>query len=271
MHRKINGWSVVYEQAIRPDNSLFFPERLTKEFLDETRKTQGSYIFANQYLNIVIPEDKKTFKKEWIQYFTSVPKNVYRFIAIDPAISTSDTGDYTGIAVIDVDSQGTRYLRHTERMRASATELVQVVFELNEIWSPMAIGIETVAYQKALVQFIALEMKRRNKILPLCELKPPTDKTKEMRILSLVPFFQWGRMLIAPGQIDLELELASFPRGAHDDLLDAVCYANEMATTPTEVNKDVRPNPNSADYEKWYIEQIRKGKKPESHDTGSGF
>lgn len=269
MHRKINGWSVVYEQAIRPDGSLFFPKRLDRAFLDSAQRTMGAYIFANQYLNIVIPDDKKVFRKEWIQYYVKPPAIIYRFIAIDPAISTSDTADYTGIIVLDVDTEGTRYVRHIEKVRATATELIQKIFDLNAIWAPMAIGIETVAYQKAIIHFLDLEMRRRNKVVPICEIKPPTDKTKEMRILGLVPFFQFGRILLGAGQQELELELASFPRGAHDDLLDALCYANEIATIPTEVRKYVRPNPNSADYEKWYISQIAKGTKPQSQDIES--
>jgi len=46
----------------------FLPKRLTKEFLESAQKTMGVNIFANQYL-IVIPDDKKTFKKEWIKYY----------------------------------------------------------------------------------------------------------------------------------------------------------------------------------------------------------
>ena len=266
MHKKINGWSVVYEQAIRSNGSLFFPERLTRDFLEAAQKTMGAYIYANQYLNIVIPDNKKTFKREWIQYFEGVPSTTFRFIAIDPAISTSDTADYTGIAIVDVGPDGTRYVRHTQRLKVSATDLVEIIFEMNDSWKPMSIAIESVAYQKALLQFLNLEMRRRDKFLPLCEVKPPADKTKEMRILGLVPFFQWGRMLLAQGQHDLELELASFPRGAHDDLLDALCYANEIAITPTEVRKDVRPNVNDPQYESWYRKQLHSGKKPESYE-----
>jgi len=41
-------WSVVYERAIREDGSLLFPERLTQEFLDNARRTMGSFFLFRE-------------------------------------------------------------------------------------------------------------------------------------------------------------------------------------------------------------------------------
>ena len=46
------------------------------------------------------------------------------------------------------------------------------------------------------IYFLSEEMKRRMSFLPVKGIKPPTDKTKEMRILSLVPHFEWGRVYL---------------------------------------------------------------------------
>jgi phage terminase large subunit-like protein len=45
IEEKDGVWDVYIERAIRKDGSLFFPSRLTKEFLAEQRKAQGSYVF----------------------------------------------------------------------------------------------------------------------------------------------------------------------------------------------------------------------------------
>ena len=254
-----NGWTVVYEKAIRDDGSLFFPEKLSHEFLENTKKTMGSYIFANQYLNEVIPKDKQTFKQEWLLYYNEVPKNVNRFIFVDPAISQADTADFTGIVVVAVDSDKRWFVEYSQRFKVTPTELIKILFEFNKRFNPRIIGIEEVAYQKALLYFLAEEMQRRNEMIPIQGVKPPTDKTKEMRILSLVPRFEFSRIFLNQGMTNLELELLKFPRGAHDDIIDALAGIEMIATPPPPEKQWERPPaPNHPDYERWYIDSLRK-------------
>ena len=59
LHRALSDkWSLVYERAELTDGTLFFPDRLSREFLDDAKRTMGSYFYANQYLNEVIPDRK---------------------------------------------------------------------------------------------------------------------------------------------------------------------------------------------------------------------
>jgi predicted phage terminase large subunit-like protein len=253
-------WDVVYEKAIREDGSLFFPQKLTKEFLDGARRTMGSYLFANQYMNEVIPADAQSFKKEWFKYYSALPKRVNTFIQIDPAISQQAAADYTGVVVVSVDPDNRRYVRFARRYKITPTEIVQLVFKLNEEFQPAIIGVEDVAYQKALLYFLDEEMRRRNVLLPVKGVKPPNDRTKEMKILGMVPRFEWGHMMLSQGLHDLEMELLQFPRGAHDDLIDALASMDAIIYPPDrERENDKQPNPaNVADYERWYIRQLQK-------------
>ena len=253
-------WSVVYEKAIRDDGSLFFPEKLTREFLENARRTMGSYLFANQYMNEVIPADAQSFKREWFKYYAELPKRINTFIHIDPAISQQASADYTGVVALSVDPDNRRYVRFAKRYRITPTEIVKLVFELYDQFQPQIIGIEDVAYQKALLYFLDEEMRRRNVILPVKGVKPPTDKTKEMKILSMVPRFEWGHTFLNQGLHDLEMELLQFPRGAHDDLIDALASMDAIIYPPDrERDNDKQPNPaNTADYERWYINQLQK-------------
>ncbi len=63
----------------------------------------GSYIFANQYLNEIIPADKQSFRQSWFKYYEQLPKRYTTFIFIDPALSEADTADYTGVVVASTD------------------------------------------------------------------------------------------------------------------------------------------------------------------------
>lgn len=256
----MSEWSIVYEKAIRDDGSLWFPERLSFEFLEKKKRDVGSYIFANQYQNEVIPLDKQTFKKEWRKYYKTIPDLCHRFVFIDPAISTADDADFTAIVVVAVDVNNNWYVLATNRYRMNPTEIINKLFEVHEQFSPIAIGIEEVAYQKALLYMISEEMRRRGKIIPVSGIRPSTDKTKEMRILSLVPRLEWGSLFLREGLDDLEDEMDKFPRGRWDDLLDALAYIDYVAFKPTLPRETKELRPGMDGYEQNYIEKLMKGR-----------
>lgn len=252
-------WSVVYERAIRDDGSLLFPERLTKEFLDGQRRSMGSYIFANQYQNEIIPEEDQTFKKHWLRYYTELPEKLYHFGFIDPAISEADTADYTGFVVISCDSDQNWYVRYAHRERLNPTQLINSAFDLCDRFGLMTLGVEDVAYQRAILYYAHEEMKRRNRRIPITGIKRGPTKSKEMRILGLVPRFEFGTLLLKQGLHDLELELLEFPRGSHDDIIDSLASLESIVVYPQKARPShVAPAANHPDYERWYIQNKLK-------------
>lgn len=265
-------WSIVYEKAIRDDGSLFFPKRLTPKFLEEARRTMGSYLFANQYQNEIIPDDEKQFRVEWLRYYKTLPAHKHTFAFIDPAIGQKKTSDYTGIVVVDVDVDGNWYLKVAKRQRLKPTEIVNQIFALQSEFKCNSIGVETVAYQEALLYMLSEEMRRRDVVLPVTGVKPPTDKTKEMRILALVPRFEWQRISIAQGLHDFETEYSQFPRGSHDDLMDALANIEEIVFYPSKEKPDViaKPHsPNHPDYERYIIQQkFKQARQSDDSDGG---
>lgn len=261
--RKIDGqsWEVVYDRATRDNGSLLFPEKLSKDFLDAQRKLQGSYIYAHQYQNEIIPGDDQDFKKEWIKYYTDPPKVKNTFAFIDPAISLENHADYTALVVVDVDHEGTWYLKVAKRMRITATETIKLIFAVHKNFKPSVIGIEIVAYQEALLHFLDQEFKRTGTFIPVHGVKRSPDKSKTMRIRSLVPRFEWGRILVKHGLNDFEDEYLKFPRGQYVDIMDALSSIEEIAYAPQLKQKEANGiGPNHPDYEKRYIERLLKEK-----------
>lgn len=251
-------WSIVYEKAERPDGSLLFPERLDRETLDSLKRSLGSYNYANQYQNEIIPLEDRKLKPEWLRYFKEIPANTYTFAFIDPALSETDHADYTALCVVKVDANQVWYLTHAQRFKINPTQVVQLVFDCYSQLKPNAIGIEDVAYQKALLYMIEEEKRRRGvPQLPVVGIKPSTDKTKEMRISGLVPRFEWNRILVNQGLTDFEMEYSQFPRGAHDDLLDSLAYMEKIVYYPERAKtNNVQPHPQAPGYEDWYRKQL---------------
>lgn len=262
-------WSVVYEQAIRKDGSLLFPERLTKEFLDNARRSMGSYLFANQYQNEVIPDDEKTFKPHWLRYYKAIPDGTYRFGFIDPAIGQLKHHDYTGICVVDVDTDGVWYLRIAQRMRLTPTEIVEKMFQLCSQFQLKGLGVEVVAYQEALLYILDEKMREKRVTLPVKGITR-SKTSKQTRVLGLVPRFEWGRLLVAQGMVDFEDEYNTFPRGNHDDILDAAASLEEIVFYPTKKELEiVKPHsPHHPDFERWKIRDLVKQQQSEEYSDG---
>lgn len=262
-------WSIVYEKAIRDDGTLYFPERLTAEFLDSARRTMGSYLFANQYQNVIIPDEEKKFRKEWLKYSTVLPSVSYRFGFIDPAIGQKKRSDYTGIAIIHVDQDKRWYLNYAARFRLTPSQIVNKTFEICEQFKLDCLGIENVAFQEALLYLISEEMIKRDKMLPIKGITR-SNVSKETRILGLVPRFEWGRIDVYPGMIDFEDEYDSFPRGTHDDILDALASLEELVYYPErESTKLEQPHsPHDPNYEKWYIQQLVERSNNQNREYG---
>lgn len=253
-------WDVFYQKAILDDGSAFFPEKLPLDVLESIRRTQGSYMFANQYMNQIIPEDDMRFKRDWFKYYNHIPERRDTVIFVDPAIGQEDHHDFTGIVVVHGDEEMRWYVEVAKRLKLTPTQTIDLVFDLCEMFKPRLIGIEDVAYQKALLYLINEEMTKRNQFIPITGVRPPTDKTKEMKILSvLVPRMEYGRIFFNQGLHDFEHELLTFPRGSHDDVIDALASCDELMSYPSkEKTPDVRPHPGTAAHEAEYIKNLAK-------------
>ena len=256
----MKSWSIVYEQAIREDGSLFFPERLNHEFLDRAKKTLGSMLFANQYLNEVFPADDAKFKKEWFRYYDNLPvdRPLLHFAHIDPAISAEDGADYTGIAIVSVDHLGNWYVRRASRERLNPTQIVEKIFEIHQVFNLSGVGVEIVAFQRALSHLIVERMHQTGVVVPLKEVKRGPKANKQMRIMRLIPRMEWGKLYHHKSMTDFEKELLQFPRSAHDDITDAVSSLEEIVFYPTKEAVEYEPGPNSPDYERKIIRDYYK-------------
>jgi predicted phage terminase large subunit-like protein len=269
-------WDIVYSGAYNDDLSLFFPEVLSQSKLDELRRSQGVYKFSNNYLNITVPDEDQDFKQGWIKYYDFLPPVYYTFIFIDPAISLNDGADYTASVVVRVDPDKNWYVTMARRQRITATETLSWIFKLYDDLKPQAVGIEEVAYQSALKQFIAEEMLRRNKIIPLKGIKRASfttdgglksDNSKGARIRSLIPRFEFGKIFLSQGLDDLLLEYKSFPRGAHDDLLDALSSIEDIVFYPDKPKEvQVVRHPNDPGYESAFIRSLTQKARSQTED-----
>lgn len=246
----LNDFNVFHRQAYTGnlfskepgECELLFPAKHSQQHLKKLYEAQGPYIFSCQYQNDPIPQEDADFRKDWFKYYESGDirgRLMNRFITVDPAISIEKDADYTGMVVTGVDEFGLIYVVDVVRKRFKPSELINEIFRLNQMYHPINIGIEDVAYQKSLQYALSEEMARRNEFLPLKPLRPG-GKNKDQRIRGLQPLYANGRILHnknLDGTKYLEEELIRFPRAKHDDIIDALSYMLDLPIFPPRRRK----------------------------------
>jgi predicted phage terminase large subunit-like protein len=218
------GWECHLYRALKKDGTSLWPDMWPTAVLEQRRKEMGEYAFEQEYMNNPIPDDKRTFKKEWIRYFEKEPQGCVYFTTVDPAFTDTSKSDYTAIVTVAVDSLENIYVVDVINARLMPNELINAVFDVFKRYGSSRIGIETVAAQK-LLKYNLEEEKKRRKVYPIFEELNHGGRRKNLRIEALQPKFQRGAIYIRDTHKELEQQLVSFPstRG-HDDIIDALAY-----------------------------------------------
>ena len=183
----------------------------------------GSITFAQEYQHKPFSEEDAIIQPDWIKECepSQVPDKharLARVLTIDPAASERQTADFTAMIVADLYTDGNVYIRAIRNQRTSPSVTADTIRELDEIYKPQVIGIEKGA--------LGLVFRDLLEGLPVIGLEP--DKDKVRRLLAVSRFFEAGRVYtvknIQNGQAFRE-QLIEFPKGTHDDMVDAAAYA----------------------------------------------
>src|SRR5262245_41130385 len=242
-HHDLIGWIEknepyyeVYRRQAIEDGRPSFPEQFDLVTLEQLRTSLGPYLFSCQYMNAPVDETRQVFKREWLErlYYKPGPppdgafRNGFRVMIIDPALATKRDGDYTGIVVVNVDSQFNVDVLHAMQYRVGTADMMDTIFQLHQAFQPHAVGCEQVGLAKTLQHTFDLEMKNRNIYFYVQPLSPKGNASKEMRIRGIQPMFARGAVRISATMIELVDQLIEFPFSEHDDILDAFAYLPEI-------------------------------------------
>lgn len=153
--------------------------------------------------------------------------NLDVYVGVDPAVSLADTADQFAMAAIGVTKERDRaFLLETFLGRLAFPDQLDKVQEWILKWRPIYVGIEDVAYQKALAQQAA-RLDGFPNIVPM-----PARGQKNDRILAMSPAFKIGKIRILQSHSDFIDQWVSFDpekKNQRDDLLDAVEIALRTA------------------------------------------
>lgn len=247
-------YSAIVRDETGKERSLW-PEMRSMEWLNARKKSledQGRVsFFYREYMCQVIGDSDQLFKpshfeKKWEGQHIISPSNgkhylvvgeehipVTVFMGIDPASSLASTADYTAIVILAVDKHGNRYLVDLFRKRVKPFDVAREIERMYHKYKPDKSQIETVGYQGMLADYF----REKGLFIPGLAIKNNPRRDKTERLEGLQPMFEqgktyWPTKKQLPQIEHLINEFLLFPRGRHDDTLDAYFYANKGAFKP---------------------------------------
>jgi predicted phage terminase large subunit-like protein len=156
-----------------------------------------------------------------------VPVNL--FMGVDLASSLSRYADKSAIVVIAYDDEGRVYTVDAWADRKRPMEVAERIVATYRKYRPERANIETVAYQEMMRDYLRSHVDVH---IPGLERKNNPRKSKTERIEGLQPEFAKRLVFLRAEHSALEEEFLMFPRGSHDDLVDAYYYARKGAYRP---------------------------------------
>ena len=135
--------------------------------------------------------------------------------------------DFFVIATIAVDADNNKYIIDLFRKRLPPNEQPDKIIDTFKKYRHNKMKIETVAYQEALRTAVKERMLENNMYIPGLEKGVKPRNKKSERLLSLVPMLAKGEFFFRPQDTIGQAEFLSYPKGKHDDVMDAVWTALE--------------------------------------------
>jgi len=252
------GYNLVSRSAIEDGKPVW--DRFGEEALSSLEKVLGPYMFKTLFLNLPTEAINQVFRRSWISYYSNIPKTKTKYgvaslitcTSVDPAASDTEGSsdpDYNIILTTTLNvTTGHVYVNEYSRARMNPGELIAGIFEHHRKYKPLVVKIESIAYQRTIKYWIMKRQRQLNERFYVEEIKSHGRTSKEDRIRALQPFFSDGLIHITTHMDELEREMLSFPRGAHDDILDALSmqvgfWTDEAQDYQKEVSDNLIVNP----------------------------
>jgi predicted phage terminase large subunit-like protein len=209
------GWT----DPRKEDGELAFPVRFPKEVVEQERQRLGRSAYAGQHQQLPFDAEGEIFKPDQIQLWPAgmpLPDFKRRIISLDTAFSIKSTADYSVMLEMGEFDRGIMLLSCL-RKRMEYPQLKAAAKFLGSAGGISAVLIEDKASGQSLVQDM-----RQTTGLPVLPIKVDADKVSRAHVC--VPTVEAGRIWAPADAPWLPLflsELASFPKGSHDDQVDA--------------------------------------------------
>ncbi len=233
--KEFKGWTTKKYKAL-VDGKSIWKERWPTKKLFERKAEIGTYKFEAEFQNNPMASTHQLIKNEWIKTWKKLPKDLTKYLIIDPAISQKEEADETGMVILGIDEEKDIYEVESRAGKWGIWEIRDNLLDLYKKHNPVKIGIEAIAYQQVLKPIFLKEGKERGFYLPIQQItlgsysgtqkKRKEPKDKFTRAMGITHMFENGWVFLKSQKLIDQTIL--FPTGDKDDLFDAMVYGLHM-------------------------------------------
>ena len=229
MRDKSEEWEIIEFPAIMPSGNPLWPEFWSLEELSALREELPPAKWNAQYQQAPTGEEGALVKREWWKVWESETPPRCEFIiqSWDTAFTKSERADYSacttwGVFYMKEDPNDVNIiLLDAFKKRMEFPELKDKAVVMYKEWEPDACVVEAKASGAPLI----FELRAMG--IPVQDFTPSRGNDKFVRLNSVTDLFRSGKVWAPETRWASEVieELAAFPNGEHDDLVDSSTQA----------------------------------------------
>ena len=224
-------WKVIELPALMPSGAPLWPEFWSKKELDALHQELPLGKWMAQYQQQPTSDVSAIIKREWWQWWeeTDAPYTDFTIQSWDTAFLKTERSDYSACTTWGVfykpddtgKNQANIILLNSFKQRMEFPELKQRAYREYKEWEPDSLIVEAKASGSPLI----FELRAMG--IPVQEFTPSKGNDKIARLNAVADIFASGRVWVPRRAWAEELveEVASFPSGEHDDLVDSCSQA----------------------------------------------
>lgn len=238
-HIRSERWKSICMAAVTEDGKPLWPARWTiqelREDLLEYIREGRMYVWLSEMMNMPITTSNKLIKSENVMTAKPVDPNenfLLKCITVDPAITTNMRHAHSAVICVHV-FNGEHWQLADKKIQKGADPymLYNDIMVMAFKWGVRVVGIESEAYQEALLHIARKETAERGyagfEFVPLKTMK----KSKSSRIMAWVGMIKTGDYRLSVNDFDVWSELNNYNLHEdknEDDLIDCCAYIVQM-------------------------------------------
>ena len=226
--RNGEDWEVIEFPAILPSGNPLWPQFWSLEELTALREELPNAKWQAQYQQNPVGNESAIVKRDWWQWWEEdePPECEYILQSWDTAFEKTQRADYSagttwGVFTHHKDNSKNLILLNTYKKRVEFPELKKDVLREYKEFEPDTLIVEKKASGAPLIYDL------RAMGIPVSDFTPSKGQDKIARLNAVSDIIASGRVWVPRTRWAEELvdEVAEFPNGEHDDLVDATTLA----------------------------------------------
>lgn len=255
--KEAKSWKTLEYSILQDDGTPAWSDRFSLAKIESIKQEYEDFGnlsgFYQEYMNQPQSPEDAPFKDKYFKYHNLSVKTIdgkhflvddenvllepcNLYLGVDLASSLSITADFTVFATVAFTQSNKYYLMDIVVIKADPAYHPDKLVELFLKHKHTKVGIETTGYQETMRTTVRRICEEKGLYIPGLEsgLKPKNSKSE--RLLTLVPIFASGRFMVRHQDINVVKEFLAFPKGRHDDQMDAIWNCVAIAKKPYHSN-----------------------------------